>query len=161
MSGWNVFAGTSNGVFLSSDNGASWKQVNAGLADTSVQSIFASGTTLFAETYQTGIWKRPLYEMITGVQANANHPAGFSLSRNYPNPFSPTTVITYELPVRSDVALKVYNVLGREVRVLVSESQDPGEHSVTFDASNFPSGVYFYRLEAGTYIQTRKQMILK
>ncbi len=162
VSGSDVFAGTANGVFLSSDDGTSWRQVNTGLADTSVQSLFVSGATLFAGTYEAGIWKRPLSEMITAVKsAPGDYPKGFALSQNYPNPFNPSTVITYELPVRSDVTLKVYDVLGREVRILVNGNQNAGEHSVTFDGSNLPSGVYFYRIRAGTYFETRKLTILK
>lgn len=89
------------------------------------------------------------------------YPLRFSLDQNFPNPFNPTTVISYQLPVNSMVTLKVYDVLGREVKTLVSERQAAGTHPVTFDAGNLPSGVYFCRLEVGTYSATKKLLLLK
>ncbi len=85
----------------------------------------------------------------------------FALYQDYPNPFNPTTVISYQLPVSSVVTLKVYDVLGREVKTLVSERQTAGIHSITFNAGNLPSGVYFYRLQAGSFTQTRKLTLIK
>lgn len=91
-----------------------------------------------------------------------NAPASnFELSQNFPNPFNPTTVISYRLPIYGFVTLKVYDVLGREVQTLVNERQNIGNHSVTFKAFNLASGVYFYRLQAGSYSQTRKLVLLK
>jgi hypothetical protein len=85
----------------------------------------------------------------------------FELSQNYPNPFNPSTLISYQLPTGSFVALKVFDVLGREVETLVNERQNAGNHSVQFNASNLPSGVYFYRIEAGTYHDAKKLLLLK
>lgn len=85
----------------------------------------------------------------------------YRLQQNYPNPFNPSTVISYQLPANSMVTLKVYDVLGREVETLVNERQNAGTHSITFDASTLPSGVYFYRLQAGTYSNTKKLLLLK
>ncbi len=88
-------------------------------------------------------------------------PRNFSLSQNYPNPFNPSTLISYKLAASSDVTLKVYDVLGREVATLVHERQTAGTHSVTFNAADLPSGVYFYSLQAGTYSNTKKLLLLK
>ncbi len=85
----------------------------------------------------------------------------FALSQNYPNPFNPTTVISYQLATNSEVTLNIYDVLGREVKTLVNERQSAGDHSVAFSAKGLPSGVYFYRLQAGTYSETKKLLLLK
>ena len=91
-----------------------------------------------------------------------NHiPSQYILEQNYPNPFNPSTVITYELPVLTIVTLKVYDLIGREVKTLVSDRQSAGIHSVTFNASNLTSGVYFYRLQAGSFTGSRKLLLLK
>ncbi len=88
-------------------------------------------------------------------------PTHYQLEQNYPNPFNPTTVISYKLSAVSDVTLRVYDVLGREVKTLVHQRQDAGEHSVTFNAASLPSGVYFYQLQAGTYSANKKLLLLK
>ena len=87
--------------------------------------------------------------------------ADFELQQNYPNPFNPTTVIRYKLPINSLVTIKVYDVLGREVQTLVNQHQNAGDHSVTLNARNLSSGEYFYRLQAGTYHDTKKLLLLK
>lgn len=88
-------------------------------------------------------------------------PTSFHLAQNYPNPFNPTTAISYQLSAVSFVTLKVFDVLGREVAVLVNEVRQPGVYTVRWDASSFPSGVYLYRLEAGDFRAARKLMLLK
>jgi hypothetical protein len=88
-------------------------------------------------------------------------PDRYTLSQNYPNPFNPQTVISCQVPVASDVRLVVYDVLGREVAVLMNEKKDPGTYEVTFDASGFSSGVYLYRLNAGTFVETKKLLIVR
>jgi len=87
----------------------------------------------------------------------------FNLFQNYPNPFNPKTIINYELKATGDylVILKVFDILGNEIANLVNEKQEAGSYSFTFDGSNFPSGVYFYRLEAGGFVETRKMLIVK
>lgn len=99
---------------------------------------------------------------IVGVKAeNADLPKSFELEQNYPNPFNPTTTISYQLPTRNKVNLVIYDVLGRVVNVLVNEDQNAGTHEVSFDGSRLSSGVYFYRLTAGSFSQVRKLMLLK
>ncbi len=88
-------------------------------------------------------------------------PGSFMLYNNFPNPFNPTTVIRYQLPVSSVVRLGVYDLLGREVSVLVNDRKDAGIHEVKFDGRGLSSGVYFYRLTAGSYVQTRKFLLVR
>ncbi|MCL5028589.1 MAG: T9SS type A sorting domain-containing protein [Bacteroidetes bacterium] len=92
-----------------------------------------------------------------------NLPAKFSLSQNYPNPFNPTTTINYLLPQTSFVTIKVYDVLGNEVATLVNEEKKAGSYSVQLSAvsKQLASGVYFYRMRAGDFVETRKLLLLK
>lgn len=88
-------------------------------------------------------------------------PTEFVLAQNYPNPFNPSTIIRYELPTTSDVSLKVFDMLGREVATLVKARQASGMYEVNFNATGLPSGVYFYRLQAGSFMQTKKMVLVK
>jgi hypothetical protein len=94
-------------------------------------------------------------------RTNALVPGKPELQQNYPNPFNPSTVIDYSLPGSSHVILKIYDVLGREVRTLVDVKQNAGSHNIIFQAADLPSGVYFYRLQAGAYSETKKLLLLK
>jgi hypothetical protein len=85
----------------------------------------------------------------------------YELSQNYPNPFNPVTQIQYSLEKSSNVTLRVFDILGREVATLINENQNAGRHVVDFDASNFASGIYLYRLEAGSFIQVKKMILMK
>ena len=97
----------------------------------------------------------------TGVQGMVAIPEDFVLFQNYPNPFNPTTVINYQLPVSGQVALKVYDVLGREIETLVNERQRAGNYSVTLDAGGLSGGVYYYRLQTAKEMITRKMVLIK
>jgi len=98
----------------------------------------------------------------TGVESAVGQtPESYALHQNYPNPFNPTTVINYDLLVGGNVSLKVYDLLGREVATLVDSRMEAGSHQVTFDASRLTSGIYFYRLQAGTFVASRKLALLK
>lgn len=88
-------------------------------------------------------------------------PKEFALQQNYPNPFNPSTSINYDLPVSSIVTLQIYDISGREVATLVNEQQIAGKYNISFDASNFASGVYFYRLQAGEFTQVKKMFLIK
>jgi hypothetical protein len=94
------------------------------------------------------------------VEDRSPVPASYLLAQNYPNPFNPTTTIKYELPQSSVVNLSVYDLLGREVSVLVNERREAGIHEVQFDASGLSSGIYLYRLTAGDFTQARRLLLL-
>jgi photosystem II stability/assembly factor-like uncharacterized protein len=85
----------------------------------------------------------------------------FTLSQNYPNPFNPSTTIIYSIPIAGKVSLKIFDVLGNEIATLVNEEKTSGKYTVNFDASNLTSGVYFYRLQTGDFISTKKMILLK
>jgi hypothetical protein len=104
-----------------------------------------------------------LYQETAGVHTGTGSeiPNAYLLNQNYPNPFNPTTAISYQLPAVSDVKLVVYDMLGREVAVLVKERKAPGTYEVKFDGSNLASGVYYLRLQSGDFSQVRPMVLLK
>jgi hypothetical protein len=101
-------------------------------------------------------------QLLTGIIGNNNEiPKNFTLLQNYPNPFNPSTKITYQIPVTGNVKLVIYDLLGREVKTLINEVKQPGTYLVDFDGTNFASGIYFYKLESGTFSESKKMILLK
>jgi hypothetical protein len=88
-------------------------------------------------------------------------PQMFSLSQNYPNPFNAATIIRYSLPEPAEVKIEIFDILGRKVETLIEGEQPAGYHQIVWDASNNSSGMYFYRIEAGEYSDTRKMVLIK
>lgn len=94
-------------------------------------------------------------------EQNSQQPKQYALNQNYPNPFNPSTTISYSIPNDGFVSLRIYNVLGQEIKSLVNQFQKSGNYKLMFDASNLPSGVYFYKIEANNFTQVKKMMLLK
>jgi hypothetical protein len=94
-------------------------------------------------------------------QTDETIPKDFALYQNYPNPFNPSTTIHFELPKETHVTLKVYNMLGQEMMTLVNENKDVGRYEVKFNASTLSSGVYYYRLVAGQFMETKKLILIR
>ncbi len=136
-----------------SDGHFNWTGVIAGpLPNITALAINAEGSTSpFSSAFTTAVEEPPMVSM----------PSLFSLEQNYPNPFNPETIISYTIPSTSRVRLKVHDILGQEVAVLVDEVKQPGVHQAIFNGVNCPSGLYFYTLEAGGNIIMRKMMLLK
>ncbi len=109
-----------------------------------------------------GWWRFNVNVSPIGITHTGNEvPKKFALMQNYPNPFNPTTIINYELPITNYVSLRVYDVLGKEVVTLVNEKQNAGRYEVDWDATNYPSGVYFYKIAAGDFVETKKMILIK
>ena len=158
----NLFAGTNSGVFVSTNNGVNWSAVGSGLASDPVLCLTVSGTNLFAGLAHGKVYRRPLGEMVTSVNRfSGDVPARFALEQSYPNPFNPSTDIVYSQPASSFVTLKVFDVLGREVKTLVNDSRPQGTYTVPFNASGLPSGLYVYRLQAGNFVSSKKMVVMK
>ena len=168
-----VYAGVAYGgsslVYYSVNGGNSWGNGKEG-GIASIECMKIGGPFLFVGTssawdFGGSVWRRPLSEMLTDftdVKDNEKQsPHDFILEQNYPNPFNPTTTISFSLPSRSFVSLKVFDGLGREVTVLLSEELAAGNYTQQWNASGFSNGVYYYRLQAGTYFQTKKLVLLK
>ncbi len=101
------------------------------------------------------------FEYFTTTEVDLGVPAEFALYQNHPNPFNPSTVIAYQLPVRGHVTLKIYDILGKEAAILVNEMKEPGIYEVDWNASQFTSGVYFYHLQVGEYTAIKKLLLMK
>jgi hypothetical protein len=161
--GKNVFASALAPVYLSRDDGDSWGNRSEGLPSVSwanFTSLVVQGQWLYIATGD-GVYRRP-HEEITGVNSGGEEiPTTARLYQNYPNPFNPSTTIKYELPKTSNVRLSVCDLLGREVTELLNERREAGAHEVKFDASALSSGMYFYRLQAGEFVQTRKLLLVR
>jgi hypothetical protein len=149
--------------------------VNAGgLTDTffTVQNLTNGHTYYFhlnsTNLCGTGVWS-PVYTFWLygegGIEKISNEiPAKFGLSQNYPNPFNPKTLISFDVPsveTIHELSLRIYDILGREIATLVNEQLKPGSYRVDWDGTNYPCGVYFYKLQAGDYSSVKKMVLLK
>lgn len=103
---------------------------------------------------------KQLYDVKSGVMQERTLANKFTLQQNYPNPFNPATTISYTIPANLPVTLKVYDILGKEMATLVDEQQSIGSHTVSFDASALPSGIYVNKLQAGELLTSIKKMML-
>ena len=139
--------------------------VNKGLGHKIIYTLFVNGTTLFSGNHGGGMWLRPLSDMnaASTEDFSKNLPINFSLSQNYPNPFNPATTIRYNIPTAIHVTLKVYDILGNAVQTLVNREPQPGSYCVQFAAGSrrLASGVYFYRLQAESFVSTKKMIPLQ
>jgi hypothetical protein len=114
-----------------------------------------------ANQQQAGFWYVYQQTTITDVEDEETIPTVFKLEQNYPNPFNPSTKIKFAVPVKSNVLIKVYDILGSEVVTIVNEELDAGWYEKSFNASRYTSGIYLFRMEAGSYVSTKKMMLIK
>lgn len=156
-----IFAGAeAGGVFFSIDSGKSWKSANLNLPY--ISSFATNNIDLFVGIRNNCVWKRPLSEMIpASVSRSDSHPSQFILKQNYPNPFLESTTIGFDIPERSFVSIKIYDLTGREVAPLVSETLDAGLYTTQFNAEDLPSGTYIYRLVAGEYQEAKTLVLMR
>jgi hypothetical protein len=116
--------------------------------------IFSNGHFFWSDSFTVSV--------PTGIAENeANLPLEYALTQNYPNPFNPSTKIKYSIPQSSNVVIKVFDILGNEIETLVNEEKSIGNYEVQFDATNLPSAIYFYQLQAGNFVETKKMVLLR
>ena len=149
------------GVFLFSDEGDSLGSRNEGLANLNIQTLTLDNNGYVYAGTENGVWRRPLTEIVTSVENESIQLTELILEQNYPNPFNPNTIIKYSIPQSSQVILKLFNTLGEEIETLVNEEKSVGTYELNWNAVNLPSGVYFYRLQAGSFVETKKMILLK
>jgi len=167
------FAGTDYGLYRSTNKGLNWQKFNDAFNPSkrvlSISSDLAGGDTIFVVTGDA-VYK--VWGAYVGIEQISNEiPEVFSLNQNYPNPFNPATKIKFEIPLLRGVDaeggrgvltnLTLYDALGKEVTILVKQLLQPGTYEVSWDASAYPSGVYYYRLESGRFTETKKMVLLK
>ncbi|MBI3112414.1 MAG: T9SS type A sorting domain-containing protein [Ignavibacteriales bacterium] len=162
-----LFLGTSGGgVFRSTYDGLFWSVLNSGIGSLDIRSMVTStnGVT-FAGSYRSGLFQS-IAPTVSVETFSAIIPRQFSLAQNYPNPFNPSTTIRFELAEPAFVRLKIFDGLGREIATLINGEMPAAAHSATFDLhtnhlSHLPTGIYYYRLTAGAFSQSRRMILLK
>jgi len=157
-----IVAGSGGKILATSNGGINWSQQLSGISSTILRMNFVNSQTGWIVGKNGVILKTTTGGVVTGfTQTSSEIPNKFSLSQNFPNPFNPSTRINYELPITNYVSLKVYDALGNEVETLVNENQNAGSYSVDFDASQLPSGIYFYKLFTENFSETKKMVVVK
>jgi len=164
----DFFAAEGGSVYRSSNNGASWSPSFTGsIGSLNFLDFIGDGSNLFGWTVSSGGNIAAFSGPVSGIQSKVNVvPTEFALEQNYPNPFNPSTKIEFQIPRASRVSLKVYNSLGEEVVTLADIVMNAGSHSVEWNGRNrfnatVASGVYFYRLTAENFVQTKKMLLVK
>ena len=166
VNGNNIFAGSSgNGIYVSNNNGVSWTQRNEGLGNLVVNAFCILNNYIFAGTLYS-VYRRPLGELVSIKPISNEVPKSYSLFQNYPNPFNPTTKIKFGIPTAGekhaiDVHIIIYDVSGRLIETIVNENLKPGIYEVTWNASKYSSGVYFYKLVSVDYVNAKKMILIK
>ena len=131
----------------------------SGIAVDQFGQIYVTGTNIEGDT--SIITTLKYTDIAVSVrEERGSTPMSFALAENYPNPFNPSTTIRYELPQKGFVTLKVYNLLGQEVATIVNQKPEAGSYQVQFDGTGLASGVYFYRVKAGDYVESKKLLLL-
>ena len=162
---------TPDSILTSYDYGNTWIHRNQNLESYDFNSLSIINNYVFTCSDKHSIWRKPLQEVISVKNISSELPSKFELYQNYPNPFNPTTKIKFEIPSLNPplakggnggvVTLKVYDILGKEIETLVNEKKSPGIYEVTFNGSSLASGIYFYKLTAGEFRETKKLILLK
>ena len=160
--GTYLLAGIGSITFFSENNGSKWIPVEMGLRHLSVLSLDISAKDLFAGIQGAGVYRCPLSGLITSIHQFSTDPSsGFILEQNFPNPFNNSTKICFSVPFKTKVLLKIFDQSGKEVSVVVNKEFSPGSYEVSYDGKHLSAGVYYYRMQAGEFTQTRKLVLLK
>ncbi len=152
------FGSLSEGIFRSIDNGNNWDQMNSGLAQLQIWTIHFFGGYVYLGC-SDGLY-RSKEKIISSVNSSVNINE-FKLAQNYPNPFNPNTTIRFDVPEKSYIELKVFDILGNEVKTIVSGDYRSGSHEVKFDATGLSSGIYLYQLKTPKNYISKKMIIIK
>ncbi len=158
------FASTPIGIYYKAHTVNNWVMINDGLPIPDISGLKVFGDEIFAGAglmAHNGIWKRSAAQIVGVKTISSEIPADFSLEQNYPNPFNSSSNVKFQIINSGVVKIMVYDLSGREISTLVNEYKQPGSYEIKFDAKNFSSGIYFYRLESNNVKIARKFIILK
>lgn len=150
-----------NGYTQATDSVGEGLAANANFLDGTVGQMIIDKSTDSSFALSHGFWYQISKDIMTGIEDDGLNPETFELKQNYPNPFNPSTKIVFNLPKAIDVRLTIYNVLGQEVGTLVNEKLAAGKYDITFEARDLAAGLYFYRIQAGSFIETMKMLLVK
>lgn len=154
--------GANSQIIRSTDGGLNWFRQNYILSGRTLPSISFSGVDTGISVGGYGTILTTTSGSLNGVKPISSEiPKSFKLYQNYPNPFNPTTKVNFSLPKKSFVGIIIYDALGKEIAILVNEQLNAGTYEVDWNASNYPSGVYYYRLLAGDFSETKKMVLIK
>lgn len=158
-----LFVGTDAGVYYTTRLGASWVQLGTGLPNSPVFDLIyhQASFKLVAATHGRSMFEVDISNLPSGINNNTVTANDFLLKQNYPNPFNPETNISYELKQKAFVTLKVFDLSGKEVAVLVNGIKSSGSYNVKFSGADLSSGLYFYKLESGEFSEVKKMMLIK
>lgn len=151
------------GVYTSTNNGANWTPKNEGLTNniTGLAFLIYNDNIFLGTNDMVNLWRRPKSEVI-GIQNISNEvPSIYSLSQNYPNPFNPTTIIKFQIKDSRFVTLMIFDMLGKEIEAPVNEKLQPGTYEIGWNASEYTSGVYFYKITVGDFTDTKRMVLIK
>jgi len=151
-----------SGIFCSIDEGLNWVDIGEGLPFLgTIDKLMLYDDKIMAATGD-GIWQRDTTEIATSIYFDyENFPRTLKLSQNYPNPFNASTTISYSLSEPSDVAIEIYDILGRKIETIIQHSQPAGDNTILWNAEDVSSGLYFYRIQAGNHVETKKMVLLQ
>jgi hypothetical protein len=159
MTGW--VAGCEGAIHRTTNGGANWTMQSFGGTTYLYSMSFVNANTGWA-VGAGGIILKTTNGGVTAITPiNTEAPNEFKLEQNYPNPFNPVTNIKFQIPKYGSVILKIYDALGREIKSLVNEELNPGTYEVNWEASDYPSGIYFYKLFTTDFSETKKMVLLK
>ncbi len=165
-----LYLGTEFGCYRTTNGGANWHRWNNGMPESNIVTELnyidsmsvRNKFYVVAATFGRSFWIREIGgDDPVSINKNTEFPKHYALNQNYPNPFNPLTVISYELPVNSFVLIKIYDAIGRDLETLVNGKINAGLHQIEWNALNYPSGVYYYKLIASEFTETKKMILIK
>jgi hypothetical protein len=159
----NVIIASDSGIFLTTNRGTNWIHKDQGFYKEycNIRCLETDNNYIYAGVRYASVWRRQLSEIIGVQNISTQVPDKFFLYQNYPNPFNPNTTIKFQITRSGPVVLKVYDILGKEIETLLNEQKAGGIYSVSWDASKYSSGIYFYRITVPDYTETKIMLFIK